>query len=239
VASQDSAPAANSNQSGARYMKDRILMAIMLILGVIVAVFTLGGLRRNWFLQKAEKIKQQIDATEAVAREERQLQEERMERAKRIAAQKAELDKLLEDTIEAANKMLVITLLVALSVGVLGSTALAAEDMSDYEKLAALYYDVLDELARVKQQRDDLIAIAEGYKKQFEDLYAEYEKAEASITRLNKTVETLQDLAAKQNEIIKKLSSGSGLSLMGGLTFTPGSDVAYKPGFLVGLQWVF
>jgi len=210
-------------------MWNKIKVILLVIGGVALAVITFGKYKDNKLLQKARKLKE--DASEdyhTTKSEEKMKQEDRQSKVDESRTNKEKLDDSLEslknDIKKNGPKMLIFMIIIVISFTGVGR-AQEQESLPDtYSGMKDLYFDTLDELVKVKNQRDEAVRLSEEYKKEYEVMGKQYDNAEDSVDSLEITIDDLYDTIKKQNEIIIELSTSNNVSVSGGVVYDPGSD---------------
>ncbi|NPV80785.1 MAG: hypothetical protein HPY52_10995 [Firmicutes bacterium] len=218
----------------------KIQNAAKWVFGVLAAI---GAILLGWnryqtgrAVQDAGRAKRKADDGREKVAVEAERQQNRKRAVEGIETEKKDLDKRLEDLKKRAAKTLMI--LLAMSIITTGVVRAEAPQLpSDYAALAKLYFAALDQIVELKAQRDEAIAIAEGYQATYEKLKIQYDSAEASVSQLMETIKTLQGVIDQQHDIILKLAGKKNLGVIGGLIVQPGDTLGtIKPGALVALQ---
>lgn len=222
----------------------RIWRIVLVVLGVIVAVITFGALRNNRLLEKAKELKEEASETYHSTKAEQKLkQENRKTEYEDSKENKESLDERLsklKDNIKNSTGILILIMFLIFIPQVV--TAQEAADNSlpnTYDGMKELYFQTLDKLVEVRQQRDEAVSIAEDYKSEYERIEGLYNDAEESIDELKLKITDLYEIVNKQNEVIMDLSSDSGLGVLGGITLTPTEGLSIKPGVFAGLSFNF
>lgn len=226
-------------------MWKRFKIGILIILGIAVAVFTFGKLKKNKLLEKAHDLKKEAEdtyhSTKAEQEQKRKKRENRYENSKENKASLDERLSNLKKNIKGNGTKILIFMIIVLIT--LPGTALGQADRplpDTYEEMKQLYFDTLDNLIKIRNERDEAIAIAEGYKKEYENMGSLYQEAEESVAEYEKKFKDLYDTIEKQNEVIKELSQSNGFGILGGVTLTPGDDFGeFKPGLFTGISLDF
>lgn len=223
-------------------MWNKIKVFLLVVGGVALAILTFGALKDNRLLEKANELKEKSSKDyHETKTEEKMKQKRRREEAKESNSKKEELDnrldKLKNGIKNSGTKMFILALILVISFSAVGY-AQDEELPSNYKQMKELYLKTARQLATVKEQRDEAISIAEGYKAEYERIDGLRKNAEKSVDTLETQIDDMYDTIKEQNNIILELAGSNGVEVSGGVLYDPGSDGSdAKPFAAVSLEF--
>lgn len=161
---------------------------------------------------------------------EKDFQEKRVQEADENKAKAEKLDERL-DILKRKRKMFSILLLAFLLSGLLCGKIYAEPAIPDYENLQKLYISALDTIEKLKDDLDEAIEIAEGFKALYESERRLRLEAESAVTRGLERERQLNELILEQHKTIMDLATRRKLGI------TLGAIYMDKLGFFAGVTF--
>lgn len=161
---------------------------------------------------------------------EKDFQEKRVQEADENKAKAEKLDERL-DILKRKRKIFPFFLLALLLLGLLCGKIYAEPATPDYESLQKLYISALDTIQKLKDDLDEAIEIAEGFKALYESERRLRLEAESAVTRGLEREKQLNDLILEQHKTIMDLATRRKLGI------TLGAIYMDKLGFFAGVTF--